>query len=101
MRVNFDHYSISSGGNRSQSHGSHQIPLTRAMARVSNNRQMTDFLNYGVNAYIHGVTGIGFKRSDTSFAKDEMLVTLSQDVFSGQQPLLNRSEEHTSELQSR
>ncbi len=91
VMVHLYHQAICPCGNCGSSHGADLFTDPGGVARIDNHRQMSECLDHWNGRQIKCVTGIRFKSANAPLAKNNVVVSLREDVLGGHKPFLNGS----------
>ena len=88
--MDFDDESVGAGGDRGPRHRRDHVATPRPVARVGDDRQMTQLLHDWNRRDVERVARVVLERSDAALTQDHVVVAAAQDVLRRQQPLLDR-----------
>lgn len=91
--MDFDDDSVGAGGDSRGCDSTDEVASSGGMAGVDDDGQMGPFLDDGDGGDVEGVADAIFEGFDASFAEDDVAVSLAEDVFGGEEPILDGGSE--------
>ena len=76
---------------RGAGHWFDQVPVSRAVRRVADDRQVAEPFDNRDRGEVKRVAGSGFVGTNATLAEDDLVVALGHDVLGGEQPLVDGS----------